>query len=154
MKGNSEKINDRILIGSFWIYLGAIFIIPKIFDVIKDVYFIKSFDFFLTLIISLFSFTAGILILLNKRFAFIGVFILALCFITGTWGLGIHMIIYGISDILKFQTPGSYIQFAFGIIVCFSSIPFIFILANLNQLSLLRSQWPRSRYRSRVGENL
>jgi hypothetical protein len=70
--------------------------------------------------------------LFQKRFALIAIFILSSFFIVGTWSLALKMTIYGILDIVKFQTPGSCIRLAFGLIVFSSSFPFILIIANLN----------------------
>ena len=128
MKDKTGIINMRIIIGSFWIYIGTIFLLAKISGGLVESSFIIPINFVSIFIFSIFLITMGILFLLKIRFAAIAILVLSIVMIIGTWGLAGKMIIYGISDIVKFQTPGSCIRLAFGLIVLFSSFPFLIII--------------------------
>ena len=132
MKEKTPKPKKLILIGLLWIYLGTLIIVKITVDAIGHTNVAFSTDIILSSIISIFCIVIGTCFVLTKRWAHKITLALSIVFIAGFWGLGLKMIIYGISDIIKFHSPGSTLGLAFGLITLFSSFPFISVIAYIN----------------------
>lgn len=119
---------------SVWILLGLFHIFNEIYDIVKNSIHSVSFYFIISNIISLFFIVIGINFLFKKSWAFKAIFVSSLAVISGALVLCTEMVIYGIFDIIRFQTLGACLRLVFGIIIFFSSIPFILMIANFKMI--------------------
>lgn len=144
MKEKIALTSNIILIGIIWIYTGTVFIFTNLIKTLERSKFLLSYEFNLNSIISISAIIIGVFFILGKRWALYAVFALSSILIASSWVLSTSMVVYGISDIIRFQTPGSCIRLAFGVIVFFSSFPFILVIASLNNNKIKDCFYKRS----------
>jgi len=90
--------------------------------------------FDVTLVVAIAFVLIGICLILKRGWAYKVASVLSSVLLLGSWVLGIKMVIYGISDVNTFQTPGSCVRLIFGLTALFASLPFFVVNKNIKKL--------------------
>ncbi len=129
----SNSINSKIIfrIGFFWISLGTFYIFSLIDNIVFESYFALSVKQTIFAFVSLSSIIIGTFFIFKKNWAYNAMVYQSSILISGIFLLCAKMVIFGIFDIVSFQTFGSCLRLIFGLVIGLSSAPFILIVLNL-----------------------